>query len=498
MRNKNFKSFDERQKVRKKNKNYFKSLKKFLQKSVHKFKNILPFPTKVSNEKTKFSFSYITKTTEKLFDPKDIIKEKINFEKLSNKKDNQYLTKTIKLYPTDIQKLYIEKIFIAYIVMYNKTITYINELIKKEKNIPTTINEFKEDLYDEKISISDDYYFTINNKKINIPSHTLDYAINDAKNNYDGNMTKISKGLIKHFRLRKLKFTKPNKIFKLEKEQLQENTFVSSIMGEIMKCSEKNYNYKENCESVSIVTKRGNEYYFLSKQIIEFYETKNNNIGAIDPGLKTVLTIYSNNGIVEIGKGMKEYLVPKIKETYDIMSDRVRLRFKEKYLKKMEELRENGGRSNKFIEDRIKNVDKIIQKKMQKIKNKKLKKIKNQVKDFQWKAANYITDEYKYILFGNMSTKKTGEKKGDKMSKDVGKMLSFYKLKEKIKNRSLHKKVNYKEVNEAFTSCICGNCGHHKKDLGCANEYECKKCKTKFGRDINGARNILIASTRKE
>lgn len=498
MKKKKHKTFAERQEARDEIKKYYDSLRNFLQNSVGKFKKVLKFPTIEPDEKTRFSFSWMTETKEKLFDPQNIIDEKIKYKNISNKKDNRYLTETIKLYPTDIQKTYIDKIFLAYIVMYNKTITYMNELLKKNKPIPDDINIFKKKLYDEKIAISDDYYFKIDGKKINMPSHTLDYAINDAKNAYDSNMTKISNGLIKKFRLRKLKFTKPNKIFKLGKEQLQEHSFTTSIMGKEMKCSVEKYNYKKNCEAVSIVTKRGNDYYFLSKKIIEFRKTTCDDIASIDPGLKVAMTIYSNKGIVEIGKGMKEYLGGKIKETYEIMGEETRQKLKEKYLKKLGKLRKKRGRSNKFIEKRIKNVDEIIQKKMQKIKNKKINKIKNQVNDFQWKAANYITDEYKYILFGNMSTKKTGELKGDKLSKDVGKMMSFYKLKEKIQNRCLHKKVNYKEVNEAYTSCICGKCGYEKTDLGSANVYKCDNCKKEMGRDINGARNILIAATRKE
>ena len=47
-----------------------------------------------------------------------------------------------------------------------------------------------------------------------------------------------------------------------------------------------------------------------------------------------------------------------------------------------------------------------------------------------------------------MSTKRTGETKLDKTTKETGKMMGFYSLKEKIKNRCLHKEVNYKEVNE--------------------------------------------------
>ena len=372
--------------------------------------------------------------------------------------------------------------------MYNNTITHICECIKEKKEISFTISEIKKELYENKIKISEKYKFI--GSKLNMPSHTLDYAINDALNAYNACVTNMERNHIKNFRLRKIKFTKKTKVFKLEKLAFKENGFLCSIFGKLMECSVPDYNYRENCITVSIVTKRNNEYYLLSKQIREFKPTKGNHIASIDPGIKTMLTIYSDDGITEIGKD--DFIKKKIINANKVTNKKVFERFKEKYLKKLK----NSNRTEKFIEERENNINEIIQKKIQKIKNKKYDKIKRQVKDFQWKIANYLTDRFKTILFGNMSTKRTGETKLDKTTKETGKMMGFYSLKEKIKNRCLHKKVNYKEVNEAFTSCICGKCGNHKTDLGCAREYNCSKCKLNTGRDINGARNILIASTR--
>jgi len=502
----------------KKKSNYMNELKEHLVKSTKNFK-FLKFPEETEEIKhKKFGILHVEEKKEKLFKPNKI--KEIKYEYLSANKDNLYLTKAIKLYPTKTQKENIEILFDAYITMYNNTITYICECIKQKKEISFTIGEIKKELYENKITISDKYKF-VGSKK-NMPSHTLDYAINDALNAYNACVTNMERNHIKNFRLRKLKFSKKNKIFKLEKQSFQKNGFLCGIFGKKIECSEKDYNYKENCLCVSIVTKRNGEYYLLSKQIREFEPTKGNHIASIDPGIKTMLTIYSDDGITEIGS--KKFLEKNIINANKIMKKKEKL--KEKYLDKLNELKKyteankfieenennpdkiiqkeltkikklkKSKRTDKFIKEREENIDEIIEKKAQKIKNKKYNKIKNQVKDFQWKIANYLTDRFKTILFGNMSTKKTGEKEGHKLTKETGKMLSFYTLKEKIKNRCLHKKVNYKEVNEAFTSCICGNCGNCKTNLGCDNVYNCLQCKIKVGRDINGARNILIASTR--
>jgi putative transposase len=57
---------------------------------------------------------------------------------------------------------------------------------------------------------------------------------------------------------------------------------------------------------------------------------------------------------------------------------------------------------------------------------------------------------------------------------------------------SQSKGIEYKVVNEAYTSKVCTNCGNYKKDLGSAKVYNCKKCKAIIDRDVNGARNILL------
>ena len=46
------------------------------------------------------------------------------------------------------------------------------------------------------------------------------------------------------------------------------------------------------------------------------------------------------------------------------------------------------------------------------------------------------------------------------------------------------------EMNEAFTSKTCSNCGVIDKTLGNKNVYQCKHCSFDSNRDYNGAINI--------
>ena len=47
-------------------------------------------------------------------------------------------------------------------------------------------------------------------------------------------------------------------------------------------------------------------------------------------------------------------------------------------------------------------------------------------------------------------------------------------------------------VNESYTSKTCTNCGHIDENLKGKEVYECSACALKWGRDNNGARNILL------
>jgi hypothetical protein len=370
--------------------------------------------------------------------------------------------------------------------MYNKSIEYIINKIQKKEKIPN-IKELKSILKKEKEKIIENYILKINNKSIKIPAHTLDYAINDALINYKGRTTSLKSGDIKHFRLRKRKMRVDRKMCKLEKSAVTENSIFAKILGNHLKTSKgSDYNFKKNYECVNMIIKRGSEYYYLEKNIPETEKTKTENISVNDFGYKTYSTSYTNNGIEEIGKGIGEKIKIEIIKANKIMKEESKKILKENIIKKREK--------NKLYKMSENEINELVKKKAQKIKNKKTNKIKNKVNDFQWKVAKYMTDKFSCIIVGNLSTKKTGETKMNKMQKDVGKMLSFYKFKEKLKNRCLHKNVEYKEVYEGYTSKACTKCANIKHDLGNANVYECEKCKIKIGRDVGASRTIVIAS----
>ena len=419
-----------------------------------KFKNI--------NSHSWFDIKYCK--TNKLFADNSI--KNIKYDDIES---DGYRTRQIKLLFTNIQKKFIDKWLDMYILMYNATIKQLKKHIFNKNKIPN-LTKIKKELKNEKDIIRQKSILKNNKKQeILMNSHTLDYAINDALNMYAGNMTKLKNKSIKHFRLRYIKINKPNKILKVERIATKNMTFFKNALGEKVKCSVKNFNYTENVKTVAIITKRNNEYYMLLKYKQKIEKIKNNNLISIDPGIRTVITGYSTNGIVEIGTNVSKNLKMRLLKIDNIQS---------KFRKNIDEEKTT------------------INKKGLKIMKKKYEKIKNRINDMHWKIIKYLTLN-KNILFGNFSTKKMGENKGThKMTKRIGNSISFFQLKQKLKYMCNKKEINYKEVDERFTTQCCGKCGNQKKDIGSDKIYKCDKCKSKIKRDINSARLILITETK--
>ena len=125
------------------------------------------------------------------------------------------------------------------------------------------------------------------------------------------------------------------------------------------------------------------------------------------------------------------------------------------------------------------------------------KKITGLVDELHWKTINFLTGHYENILIGDMSVKGIVNNHTStlhKMTKRVAYSLKFYQFRQRLEYKCQTNKLNYILVNEAYTSKTCSNCGNYDTQLGSKKVYDCNGCKTKIGRDVNGARGILIKS----
>lgn len=381
-------------------------------------------------------------------------------------KDVSYKCNKQIIMPNENQKSILLAWMDSYIKMYNATLKVLKQMQYDKQdmsfNFKTVRTHYMKDIK-ENILIESG-----NTKKTRIPSNTLDCAIKDVCTAFKSAFTNSRNGNIKHFVVRYIKQSKPQKIVKLEQSAFGKNkkTFCSSVFGKEIKTNDDNDFSDVKC-GVTILYNSRNDRFTLLKPIKinnnVMSESKMYNYIGLDPGIRTFLTGYFSKYVIEICKNLKEKISKQL-ENIDIINNCPYL----------------SDTKKKYAE------------------NKRYEKIKNLVDDLHWKTIKYLTDTYNTILIGNMSTKSIVKNKLvgdlDNMTKRVALMMRLFEFKERLKYKCSLNNCNYGQINEMYTSKTCSYCGNIKENLKGNKIYNCKKCHMIIDRDINGAKNILMKS----
>ena len=120
------------------------------------------------------------------------------------------------------------------------------------------------------------------------------------------------------------------------------------------------------------------------------------------------------------------------------------------------------------------------------------RKVKNCRKDAQHKFSTNIVRAASAVYVGNVPVKLLTKGKNAKSGYDAG----IYSLKTMLKYKCEHARIDYQEVNEAFSTQVCSACGtipdtspKGRSDLG-VRQWTCCNCGTLHNRDLNAAVNI--------
>ena len=190
--------------------------------------------------------------------------------------------------------------------------------------------------------------------------------------------------------------------------------------------------------------------------------TNNGRLIALDPGVRKFMVGYDPLGeMVFIGEGANKEILNLLHEIDSICSS--------------------------IKESKIKaTIDEL-----KRLKYNKWKQVKNMIDELHWKTISFLMANYDIILLPDFRISKMVKSKLSEPTKRMLYMYSFYKFKTRLlfKGRMYGKKVLI--VDESYTSKTCGVCGK-LNNVGGKEVYECKECKIKMDRDVNGARNILI------
>jgi putative transposase len=134
-------------------------------------------------------------------------------------------------------------------------------------------------------------------------------------------------------------------------------------------------------------------------------------------------------------------------------------------------------------------------KKLQKKQNKIHKKVKNIKEDFFHQTSLKMIKDFDRITIEKLDIKKMIEGDIRHLRKSISE-VSWDSLVSKIKYKAeMHNKILI-QINPAYTSQRCHNCGHiDRKNRKIQSVFHCISCNHKENADINAARNILDYDT---
>ena len=342
----------------------------------------------------------------------------------------------------------------------------INTIIKQIEQIDMKVlnnNKLKKEAIKNIESEKND---NINEWELNTPKDTRAGAVDDVCKAYTTAFTNLKKGNIKFFNMNyrkkdannssilisKQTIKIENNKIKLPKSSFEKDDCYIKIGNKTLK-KNKNIIIEKDCRLV----KQKGEYYLFVPILVKQKELKKPvNYCGIDPGVRTFMTCFGNNGCIEYKHN--KLLLDKLNKKLN-------------YLKNLRTL----SFHNKKVA-------------LNKIETKK----SNIINEVHWKTINSILSSNDVILYGDIKSHNIVKKsKNSKLNQDFNDM-KFYSFKQRL----LYKSICYNKlvipVNEAYTTKTCSCCGTINNNVGSSEIFNCTNCNKSVGRDVNAAKNILL------
>jgi len=193
----------------------------------------------------------------------------------------------------------------------------------------------------------------------------------------------------------------------------------------------------------------------------------NSRIASIDPGVRTFLTVYSNQ--VGVAYKLGDNDIGRI----------IRLGYwLDKLVSKLSLVKKHSQRRR---------VKRAILRHRQ--------RIKHIVDEVHWKCIKFLLTNFSTIYLPKYNSSQMVLRKSRKINSKIVRMLlswRFYEFKQRLVQQAELAKVNIIDCTEEYTSKTCGQCHTIKTNLGSSKKFICNKCSIQVDRDLNGARNIFI------
>ncbi|PCJ28973.1 MAG: hypothetical protein COA94_03095 [Rickettsiales bacterium] len=384
------------------------------------------------------------------------------------KEDIELKSKMIRIYPTKKQTKILDDWRHTNRYVYNKTIAYTRNNPSEKINFQS----FRNSLVTNTIKDVDDKRSQNPNVKLwemKTPKEIRAYAVKDVVTAYKTAWSNLKNRNISHFKIGFRKKKSPTSSMTIQKQSIDfknnyfyiYNTFFSgsgiSIGKRTLKKIKNDFKDGFKVEHDSKIVYKHGKYYLLIPIDISKKDTnkkiKKNGVIALDPGTRTFMTGYSTSEVIECSR--KADIFKKLKNKISILQENRKYKTIQKY----------------YI------------------------RIGNLVDDLHWRTIKYLTDNYDEILLPSFESQELVKKNKNKKVREQLLNLKHYQFKRRLICKSnMLGNVKVYIVGEEYTSKTCGRCGALNNNLGSKEIFKCVKddCNFKTGRDVNGARNILL------
>ena len=436
------------------------------------------------------NFKNLPKNRDYLYNKlKDIKAEKINIPKVKARK--------VRIFPTGEDRVKLRKWFGCYRYVYNHALEQLNKEWEEEKilrkiDYDNGVNN-SEERYENDWQIKERLRTMFVNKEAYegkgmewmkiLPPDTRDYAVTELMQNRRTNLNKKKK-----FKLRPKKKDRCSISIPIRERQFNQKRdkatykFLRFIKRTKRKIHPKIFDKRINKTNIPDfektlkvqLDKYGHYYLIFSVSVKEDDNKVPKRIISIDPGIRTFLTGYTNDGyIYHLGENNVERLAS---------------------------LNTRRNRVQSLLDKRNKKNHGVIKAKQRCHLRKRYKKIGSKifhlVEDVHKKLSTWLLRNFEYIILPKLDTNKLCRSR--KLSKKQKNNIKSWRHCSFI-DRLKFKLSEYPErkliiPTEEYTSKTCTNCGAINEHLGRSKLLKCPnvKCNVHIDRDSNGARNILL------
>lgn len=216
--------------------------------------------------------------------------------------------------------------------------------------------------------------------------------------------------------------------------------------------------------SVRLQRTREGRYYVCIPRGIEYEQTINGNVCAIDPGVRSFITIYDPNGLTVGVDDSKNYVFNKC-----LWIDRLQSKL--------------SGSNSKRERHRLR---KTIYRGYQ--------RIKSMIADMHHKVSKWMSENYNEVLLPTFETSQMTSRQKRISSKTTRAMLTWahYKFKMLLKCKMERTGGRVIECGEHYTTKTCSRCGRINRNIKAQKIFMCSQCNLVCDRDVNAARNIFL------